>query len=148
MSSDVESETETTSSQSYMDSNEPYFTKEHVDAIRSFVYIHQKLETLKKETSALNSQKRQATAILINLLKERHKKRLVIDEHTKIELQMQVKKKSPSTKQLMTVFQNVLDGESDADTSARIRSKMNMLLKDYENTTVAENLALETQSSS
>lgn len=119
------------------------FTQEQLDAVRSFVECSRTLGDLRKQSRELNQAIKKHREVLVALLKERRKTRLVLNPETKIELQHSVVKKRPTSKQLHSVFYYTLQSEGN-DVFGRIKAKLERNLKEVEVSVQKESLTLKT----
>lgn len=118
-------------------------TQEQLDAVRGFVSNSKNIAELRKQIRESNTAIRKHREVLVSLLKDRKRSRLIIDPETKIELQQAVVKKRPTSKQFHNLVYYTLQTES-ADVFTRVKAKLERNLKDTEVSVQKESLTLKT----
>lgn len=118
------------------------FTQEQLDAVRGFVDHSKTITDLRKRLNESNKEVRRCREVLISMLKERRKSKLIISADLRIQLQSAITKKRPTGKQFLNVFTATLQAEG-ADVFNRVTKRLERNLKETEVTVQKESLVLK-----
>ena len=117
-------------------------TQQQIDAVRGFVQSTKDVIEYKRRIRESAESIKKHNTVLLELLNERQKSRLVIDAETKIHLAKGVVVKKASSKQLLHVINSTLEAEG-AEVFGRVTKRVERDLKELQVQVRKEQLTLK-----